>query len=114
VTDERRQCPASGAVWGRTKIRAAGATDDSFGLVLHVCCTQHSFRLGFGIDLSAAARIVAPRRLGEPSTAGSVLTSRAANRGTSAGREHYILLFLVVDAGIKAMASSVSKEARSH
>ncbi len=46
VTDERRQCPASGAVWGRTKIRAAGATDDSFGLVLHVCCTQHSFRLG--------------------------------------------------------------------
>src|SRR6266536_2401028 len=70
--------------------------------------------LGFGIDLSAAARIVAPRRVGEPSTAGSVLTSRAANRGTSAGREHYILLFLVGDTGIEAVASSVSKEARSH
>jgi hypothetical protein len=33
------------------KIRSAGAADGSFGLVLHVCCMQHGFRLEPGAEL---------------------------------------------------------------
>jgi hypothetical protein len=93
------------------KIRSTGPTDSSFGLLLHVCCTQRGFQLAPGVEL----RHCSPDRgtVGASSSPPPKIQCSLPERqisARSAGREHYMLWFVVGDTGIEPVASSVSRK----